>query len=171
MALFMRISSFQVSLVRRITSRGRANIDNDSVEGRNRADEALNYLVAARRARILGISFLAGLGAALVVSGLVVNAWAVRTMVRGGASPDALRPSEALVTWGLFRFTRNPMYLGFVLIYAGGGLLLNSLWIVLLAGVIVSGVTKAIIVRDEHLLEKRFGDEYRTYRARVRRWL
>ena len=51
------------------------------------------------------------------------------------------------------------------------GLLLNSLWIVLLAAGVVAGLTQAIIVRDEHLLEKRFGDEYRTYRARVRRWL
>ena len=60
------------------------------------------------------------------------------------------------------------MYLGFVLIYPGGGLLLNSPWIVLLAPAVVVGLTKAIIVRDERLLEKRFGDEYRTYRARVR---
>ena len=169
-------------------------MDDDSGEGRLRGDKALNDLVAARRARILGIplgiSFLVGvaatllfppprlpapmaqvLGAALVGSGLVVNVWAVRTMVRGGTSPDALRPPAVLMTWGPFRFSRNPMYLGFVLIYAGGGLLLNSLWIVLLAGVVVAGVTQAIIVRDERLLEKRFGDEYRTYRARVRRWL
>ena len=157
-------------------------------------DEAPTDLVAARRARILGIylgiSFLAGvaatllfppprlpapmvqvLGAALVGSGLVVTVWAVMTMVRGGASPDASRLSAALVTRGPFRFSRNPMYLGGVLIYAGGGLLLNSLWIVLLAAVVVAGITQAIIVRDERLLEKRFGDEYRTYHARVRRWL
>ena len=163
-------------------------------EGRLGGDEPLNDLVAARRAKILGIflgiSFLAGvaatllfppprlpaqmaqvLGAALVGFGLVANVWAVRTMVRGGASPDVYQPSAALVTWGPFRFSRNPMYLGFVLIYLGGGLLLNSLWIVLLAAVVVAGLTRAIIVRDERLLEKRFGDEYRTYRARVRRWL
>ena len=91
--------------------------------------------------------------------------------MRAGASPDALQPPAALVTRGPFRFSRNPMYLGFVLIYAGGGLLMNSLWIVLLAAGVVIAVTQAIIVRDEHLLEKRFGDEYRTYRARVRRWL
>ena len=128
-------------------------------------DEAFNDLVAARRAKILGIylgiSFLAGvaatllfppprlpapmaqvLGAALVGSGLGLNVWAVRTMVRGGASPDASRPSAALMTWGPFRFSRNPMYLGFVLIYAGGGLLLNSIWIVLLAAVVVAELRK-----------------------------
>ena len=138
----------------------------------------------------LGICFLAGLGAtllfppprmpapksqvfgaALVGSGAVVIAWAVRTMERGGTSPDAALHPTALVTRGPFRFSRNPIYLGFLLIYAGGGLLLNSLWIVLLAAGVVVGLTQAIIVRDEHLLEGRFGDEYRTYRARVRRWL
>ena len=89
---------------------------------------------------------------------------------RGGASPGAWPPA-ALVTWGPFRFSRNPMYVGFVLFYTGVGLLLNSLWIVLLAAVFVAGLTQVIIVRDERLLEKQFGDEYRTYQARVRRWL
>ena len=176
------------------TPTANADMDDDSREGQQRGDEAINDLVAARRARILGIplgiSFLAGvaatllfppprlpapmaqvLGMALVGYGLVIIVWAVTTMVRGGASPDASRPRAALVTWGPFRFSRNPMYLGSVLIYAGGGLLLNSLWIVLLATVVVAGITQAIIVRDEHLLEKRFGDEYRNYRAGVRRWL
>ncbi len=92
-------------------------------------------------------------------------------MALGGASPGAFRPPAALVAWGPFRFSRNPMYLGFVLIYVGGGLLLNSIWIVLLAAVVVARLTQAIIVRDERLLEKRFRDEYRTNRARVRRWL
>ena len=92
-------------------------------------------------------------------------------MERGGTSPDAALHPTALVTHGPFRFSRNPIYLGFLLIYGGCGLLLNSLWIVLLAAGVVAGLTQAIIVRDEHLLEKRFGDEYRTYRARVRRWL
>ena len=110
-------------------------------------------------------------GAALVGFGVVVIAWAVRTMKRGGTSPDAALHPTALVTRGPFRFSRNPIYLGFLLIYAGGGLLLNSLWIVLLVSGVIAGLTQAIIVRDEHLLEKRFGDEYRAYRARVRRWL
>jgi protein-S-isoprenylcysteine O-methyltransferase Ste14 len=48
---------------------------------------------------------------------------------------------------------------------------LNSLWIVLLAAVVAAGITRAIIVRDERPLEKRFGDEYRANRSRVRRWL
>ena len=165
-------------------------MNHDSGDGQLTGDEALDDLVTARPPIILGVPFIAGLaatllfrppslpapvglvlGAAFVGLGLLVNIWAVRTMARGGASPDALRPPAALVTWGPFRFSRNPMYLGFVLIYVGGGLLLNSLWIVLLAAVVVAGLTRAIIVRDERLLEKRFGDEYRTYRARVRRWL
>ena len=110
-------------------------------------------------------------GAALFGFGVVVIAWAVRTMERGGTSPDAALHPTALVTRGPFRFSRNPIYLGFLLIYAGGGLLLNSLWIVLLVSGVIAGLTQAIIVRDEQLLEKRFGDEYRAYRARVRRWL
>ena len=110
-------------------------------------------------------------GAALVGFGIAGIVWAVKTMERGGTSPDPALHPPALVTRGPLRFSRNPIYVGFLLIYAGVGLLLNSLWIVLLAAVVVAEVTQAIIVRDEHLLEKRFGDEYRAYRARVRRWL
>jgi len=111
------------------------------------------------------------LGVALTGSGILVGTWAVRTMASRGASPDALRPPAALVTTGAFGFSRNPIYLSFVLLYVGVGLLLNSLWIVLLTPAVVVGLTLAIIVRDERFLEKRFGDEFDTYRAKVRRWV
>ena len=153
-------------------------------------DEALDELVATRPDSILGIPFLVGLaatvlfppprlpvpmaqvlGAAFIGSGILISIWAVRTMRSRGASPDALRPPATLLTTGAFGFSRNPIYLGFVLFYAGVGLLLNSLWIVLLTPAVVVALTLEIIVRDERLLEKRFGDEFDTYRAKVRRWV
>jgi len=165
-------------------------MNNDLEKSHLTGDEALDELVAARPDSILGIPFLVGLaatvlfppprlpapmvqalGVALIGSGILVGTWAVRTMASRGASPDALRPPATLVTTGAFGFSRNPIYLGFVLFYAGVGLLLNSLWIVLLTPVVVVGLTLAIIVRDERLLEKRFGDEFDTYRAKVRRWV
>lgn len=108
---------------------------------------------------------------ALIGLGILLGYWAVRSLESGGASPDAFLPPAALVTEGPFRFSRNPIYLGFVMIYAGLGALLNSLWIVLLTPVVVIGLTQAIIVPDERLLDSRFGDEFNTYRERVRRWL
>lgn len=161
-----------------------------SAQARLTGNEALDDLVAARPISILGVPLLIGLmaslifpssnlpaplsqgvGMALIGLGILLGYWAVRSLESGGASPDAFLPPAALVTEGPFRFSRNPIYLGFVMIYAGLGALLNSLWIVLLTPVVVIGLTQAIIVPDERLLDSRFGDEFNTYRERVRRWL
>lgn len=162
----------------------------NSSQSRLRGDEALDELVAARPLSVLGLPLIGGgiatvlfpppslpspasllLGIALIGTAILIGLWAVRTMAEGGASPDAIRPPSALVTDGPFRFSRNPIYLGFVFIYAGLGLVFGSLWILLLTPAVLLGLTQAIIVHDERLLESRFGDHYRAYRARVRRWL
>lgn len=90
-------------------------------------------------------------------------------MSKSGTTPGALSPPAALVTTGPFGFSRNPIYVSFVLIYTGVGLLINSLWIIL--SVPVVGLTWGVIIRDERYLEGIFGDKYLNYRARVRRWL
>lgn len=159
-------------------------------EGQLTGNEALDDLVSARPMSILGVPLIGGgvatlmfplpslpspasllLGIALIGSAILIGLWAIRTMADGGASPDAIRPPSALITEGPFGFSRNPIYLGFVFIYAGTGMVIGSLWILLLTPLVVLGLTQAIIVHDERLLESRFGNDYRAYRARVRRWI
>ncbi len=110
-------------------------------------------------------------GLGTIVVSIALSAWSVTEMRKVGASPDAYRPPSALVASGPFRLSQNPIYLSFVLIYAGVGLIVNSFWMLLLLPVVIFGLTRGIIIRDERFLEGIFGDEYRNYRARVRRWL
>lgn len=86
----------------------------------------------------------------------------------------ALRPapgSSAMVTEGAYRFTRNPMYLGFVLIALGVAFLLGSLSTLLVPPVLAVILQSQFIVHEERWMQDRFGDEYLQYRKRVRRWL
>ena len=72
---------------------------------------------------------------------------------------------------GFYRFSRNPMYLGMLLILTGIGIWLGNVLALLLAPAFIVIMTHWYIVREEQLLEARFGDQYRAYRQRVRRWL
>lgn len=79
--------------------------------------------------------------------------------------------STRLVTGGWFRVTRNPMYLGLVLIQAGVGMLMGTLGALLPLPVLIAILHFRFIRGEERFLEGIFGDEYRSYRGRVRRWL
>jgi len=80
------------------------------------------------------------------------------------------KASSAFVTEGVYRWTRNPMYLGMALAYAGAALLLDSLVALLLLIPLVFVIQKEVIAREEAYLEDRFGERYRRYKADVRRW-
>lgn len=90
---------------------------------------------------------------------------------RAGTSPIPIKPTTALVTNGPYRFSRNPMYLSLVLLYFGLALRLDVFWVLVLAPVVIVLVHYLAIVREERYLERKFGQEYLDYKARVRRWL
>jgi protein-S-isoprenylcysteine O-methyltransferase Ste14 len=110
-------------------------------------------------------------GWGLVVLALLVAASAALLMFRAGTTPNPHRPTTALVAHGPYRFTRNPMYLGLALLYLGLALLVNSAWPLALFPVAIMLVDRWVIAREEAYLERVFGDAYRAYQARVRRWL
>ena len=113
----------------------------------------------------------AGLIGPLVTALGLIGLPAVLAFRRMGTPPEPWRPSTALVLTGPYRFTRNPMYLGFTLLYLGISLWVNSLWPLLFLPLILVVMVRGVIVREEAYLDRRFGDTYRTYRATVRRWL
>ena len=82
-----------------------------------------------------------------------------------------IKPANRLVTLGIYRWTRNPMYLGLALIYAGIAILCDSLFALLLLIPVLIIIQRYVIAREEAYLERTFGDEYEAYRARVRRWI
>ncbi len=110
------------------------------------------------------------LGPLLVALGLVALP-ALIAFRRARTSPHPFHPATALVTGGPYQFSRNPMYLGLTLLYAGVALWANALWPLLLLPVVIAVMHQGVIVREERYLEATFGEEYREYRGRVRRWL
>ena len=112
-----------------------------------------------------------GAGAALMALGAALPASAVGLFRRRGTSVVPVRPATALVTSGPYRFTRNPMYVGFALVHAGLALRRRSTWALLMLAPVLAAVHSLVVAREERYLEATFGDEYRRYKREVRRWL
>lgn len=92
-------------------------------------------------------------------------------MRREGENPNAYKPTRAVVTTGPYTFSRNPMYVSMILVYAGIALIVNTIWPLAFLPVALAALHYGVTRREERYLEKLFGDWYRQYRARVRRWL
>ena len=114
-------------------------------------------------------SFL--LGVIVLLVGLTVASSAIRTFRRHRTTTLPTRPAAALVQDGPFRFTRNPMYLSLGISYLGLALMMDSLWVLLLIIPVLAAVNFYVIAREEKYLTRKFGDEYRSYVAKVRRWI
>ena len=111
------------------------------------------------------------LGWPLVCGGIAGGAWFIATLRQAGTPPDPRQPVTRLVTWGPFRFSRNPAYTSFTMLYVGIAALVNTLWPLLWLPAVLQVMRKGVIEREERYLTRRFGDEYAGYKARVRRWL
>ncbi len=114
---------------------------------------------------------LRAVAAVALVGGVLLALTALAQIKKAHTTPDLSQPSTALVRTGPYRFTRNPIYLGFLLIYLGFTLLAGTLWGILLSPFLIWTVTHTVIHAEEAYLESKFGDEYRAYAARVRQWL
>ncbi len=110
-------------------------------------------------------------GGALMALSLGLAIWADRTLLRAGTHVYPKLPAKVLVTHGPFRYSRNPIYLGLTGFYIGLSLVLGALWPLLLLPWVLGAMHFGVIVREERYLERKFGQEYLEYKARVRRWL
>lgn len=125
--------------------------------------------------RLGGIQFEAdwiewvGIGVMLLGFLLIGAALGLFQLMR--TRPEPWRPASALVTIGIYRFTRNPMYLGMAAIYLGAALFAHSLIAVLLLAPLLAIMDRIIIPREEAYLSRRFGADYAAFRRQVRRWL
>ena len=111
------------------------------------------------------------LGAMMFVFALALVVWAIVTMTRAGSNVPTNRPTTAIVESGPYRFTRNPIYLGMFLGLIGLTIAFNNLWLLVTLVPFVIVIRYGVVAREEVYLERKFGDVYRSYRARVRRWL
>lgn len=111
------------------------------------------------------------LGAALLAAGAALFFVSTRSFAAVGTPVPGNEPTTAIVRDGPYRYSRNPIYLAFILLQLGAAACLNSLWIVatLLPAIALIGLV--VIPREERYLEAQFGAEYLAYKAAVRRWI
>jgi len=111
------------------------------------------------------------MASAMILIGLALAAAGIRNFVRAATPVPSNQPVRTLVTTGIHAWSRNPIYIGMFLLYVGIGLVVRSPWILLLTLPLAITIRFGVIAREEAYLERRFGNAYRGYKARVRRWL
>ena len=110
-------------------------------------------------------------GSVLILAGVALAIWGERRFKRAGTAVRPFEPSSALVEDGPFRFTRNPMYLGLLLALAGVVILLGTLSpLAVLPGFFLLLHARFVVPEEAHM-GRHFGERYRDYLRRVRRWL
>jgi protein-S-isoprenylcysteine O-methyltransferase Ste14 len=110
------------------------------------------------------------LGGVLIALGLALVVAANLSFRRAGTHPEPWKSSTALVTQGIFRFVRNPMYVGGTVALIGLAILLASDWMIVTTIAMMLIIHFGVVRREERYLETTFGDDYRRYRERVPRY-
>ncbi len=127
----------------------------------------IDYFFAVR---LLG-TFLQLLGAAvLIIPGLVFMINAIRGQTDAGTNYRTQEPDTALVTTGIYQFSRNPIYLGMTFLYLGLAILGDNIYAIFLLAPLLLLIRYGVIAREEKYLESKFGDEYLQYKKDVNRW-
>jgi protein-S-isoprenylcysteine O-methyltransferase Ste14 len=110
-------------------------------------------------------------GYLLVLFGITIAILVATSFRRAGTAIEPWKPTTSIVTTGFYGWSRNPIYAGFCLINIGIGIASNSIWI------FVSFIPAAFllyhvaIAKEEAYLAEKFGEEYLTYKNKVRRWV
>jgi protein-S-isoprenylcysteine O-methyltransferase Ste14 len=111
------------------------------------------------------------LGTMVFVPALALVAWAIVTLTRAGSNVPTNLPTTTIVESGPYRFTRNPIYLGMFLGLIGLAIAFDDLWLLMMLVPFALVIRYGVVAREEAYLKRKFGDAYRGYHSRVRRWL
>lgn len=114
---------------------------------------------------------LEAMGGGIAIVGLLLVYTGILTFRRARTAIYPNRPAKRVVDHGIYRFTRNPMYVGMSLFHVGLSLLIPSTWALLLLPPVLVLIVTQVIHREERHLRERFPEEYAAYCARVRRWI
>lgn len=115
--------------------------------------------------------FLIYLGFGLIAAAVGWAGWAAWTFHRHGTPIHPYEEPRCLVTIGPYRYSRNPMYLGLLVMLLGLFLVLGSVTPLVMLLVFETIISTRFIDPEERALESRYGDKYRRYKATVRRWI
>ncbi len=111
------------------------------------------------------------IGVAIIIIGVLVVVFPAVSFTAADTTIKPFQESSSLVLSGLYRYTRNPMYVGMVIIIVGTDVLLGSLTPFIAPVFFVLIINKMVISVEEQMLEEAFGDDYRNYKKEVRRWV
>lgn len=111
------------------------------------------------------------LGWAAIDAGMLLMLWTAWLMLWRKTTLNPYGKPQQLLTEGPFRVTRNPIYVADTLLYIGAALLFADLWVWILLPIVVLAVSIGVIRHEERLLMQHFGEDYRDYMSKVRRWL
>lgn len=116
-------------------------------------------------------SWRLGIGVLFAVTGIAIMLAGTRQFGKLGNSVEPWKAATLVVATGIYRFTRNPMYLGMGLAYFGLAVAFDSVVALVLAPVLFLIIRTQVVAREERYLEEKFGEEYLDYKGRVRRWI
>ena len=119
------------------------------------------------------LTTLVALTLGLCLSGvaIVIARWGRRTMTAAGTNVRPTRPATTIVTSGPFRFSRNPLYVALTLLYLGLTTAVNTWWGLILLAPLLLVMHVGVVLREERYLDNKFGESYRAYRSKVRRYV
>ena len=112
-----------------------------------------------------------GIGGALLLVGTGIGWAALSELRRHRTTVEPWHRPTALVTSGMFAFTRNPLYLTLLLILLSLAIMMDSLWLVASTALLWLTLDRVVVRAEEKLVEEAFPEEYPAYKRRVRRWL
>jgi protein-S-isoprenylcysteine O-methyltransferase Ste14 len=130
----------------------------------------LQWIAPLRVTRDFFLPFIIAGGIAFFLLGVFLVVAARREFARLEQYTDPGHPTTILIMTGVFSFSRNPLYLGVVFLVMGIGLMINSWWVFIFLLPSLVACRTILIAPEERYLGAKFGNEYRTYAARVRRW-
>ena len=110
-------------------------------------------------------------GGGFIAASIALVGWAVSRFIRAKTHVDVRQPATIIVTDGPYRLSRNPMYLAASLLYGGVTIILAMPWTLVLLIPCLITLRQGVILREERYLDRKFGDTYRAYKSRVRRWI
>lgn len=141
---------------------------------------AIALLAATALEWLAPLSFLAAptlagpqswLGIAFIILGVALVFRSIATFRAAGTNVEPFKPSLKLVTDGPYRFSRNPIYIGFLIVHLGIGLTVSLEWGLILLPLVWLGLDRLVVAREEAYLTRQFGAEYEAFLARTRRWV
>ena len=118
-----------------------------------------------------GTGWLTALGALLIGGALIIAFSGIYHFKKAGTHVEPFKPTLTIVTKGPYRFTRNPMYLGLILMLAGAGVIFSLDWALVMAVPLALVLHWGVVLREEAYLTAKFGAAYTDYLAMTRRWV